>query len=65
MRRQAYDPIPPPQDLTDLLSDPSGTSNWWPGVDASPGPRHSRGATRCGVCGELTDQETCCQEAVY
>lgn len=50
----------------DLLTDPGGTSSWWPSMGESVTTgRHSRGAVRCGVCGELTDAEECCQEAVW
>lgn len=58
------DVLPRPN-WADLFDDPAGESNWHAGVDVTGGQRHSRGATRCGNCGELTEAETCCQEAVY
>jgi len=50
MNTQAFDPSPPAPVLL---------------ADATPGERHSRGATRCGICGELTEAELCCGEVVW
>lgn len=58
-------PLTPDEMVRDVLGNGEEPSTWWPAVEGLSSPRHSRGATRCGLCGELTEAEVCCGEAVW